>query len=554
MPGEYSKQGAVLGAALLLWSAHAGAQQAPERSSGESIYRTGLLPSGQSVSATREGNAPLSAANAACSNCHRRSGLGELEGSIKIPPIGGPYLFHARAHGREDLDIPYVEGMRIDRDPYTPDALARAIREGIGVDGKPLNYLMPRYALSDADMGALIDYLKAMKPLKARGVAGSAVNFATIVTPDADPVKRRGMLSVLEQYFADQNAFALAQSPKPLRSESAKSNAKRRWQLHVWALTGAPETWEEQLERHLAAEPVYAVISGLGGKDWRPVHRFCEHATVPCIFPNLDLPVMAEDDVYPLYFSKGVLLEALLLAEQIAAGNRTKPVGRVVQIFRADDVGADAAASLKSTVARAGIQTFDRPLGNSAGSRLTELLRTVRARDVLILWLRPRDFAGLAHIPPRASGIFASGLMGGLESTPVPAAWRSETRLAYPVELPDKRLIGTEFALGWMRQHHIPVLDAQVQVDTYVACGLTLETLTRMQGSFNADYLVERIEGMLEHQLVSGYYPALALAPDERFASKGGYIVHFATPTGTKVVPDTEWRVPLDRLLEQGIR
>jgi hypothetical protein len=522
----------------------AAANNAPEQFSGESLYRHGLLLSGQPVSASREGNPPLSGADAACSNCHRRSGLGEVDGSIKIPPLGGRYLFHPRAAAREDLDIPFVDSMRIDRDPYTPDTLARAIREGIGADGKPLKYLMPHYALSDADMAALIDYLRRMEPLKARGVSGSVVNFATIVTPDADPVKRQGMLTVLDRYFADQNAFALAQSPKRLRSESMRSNAKRRWQLHVWALTGAPATWEDQLNRHLAQEPVYAVISGLGGRDWRPIHRFCERAALPCIFPNLDLPVVAEHDIYSLYYSKGVLLEALLLAKQISADNKTDPAGRVVQILRADDIGVDAAAALKGALAGSGIQTLERPLGNAGGSRLADLLRTLRPTDVLVLWLRPADFASLADIPVRASGVFASGLMGGLESTPVPAAWRPVTHLVYPAELPDKRFIGTEFALGWMGHHHIPVLDSRVQVDTYVACGLTMETLTRMPGSFNADYLVERMEGMLEHQLVSGYYPALALAPNERFASKGGYIVHLAAPAGTKVVPDTDWQVP----------
>jgi hypothetical protein len=65
-----------------------------------------------------------------------------------------------------------------------------------------------------------------------------------------------------------------------------------------------------------------------------------------------------------------------------------------------------------------------------------------------------------------------------------------------------------------------------------------------MGGSFSADYLVERMEGMLEHQLISGYYPALALAPNERFASKGGYMVHFTGPSGPQVSSDGEWRVP----------
>ena len=50
--------------------------------------------------------------------------------------------------------------------------------------------------------------------------------------------------------------------------------------------------------------------------------------------------------------------------------------------------------------------------------------------------------------------------------------------------------------------------------------------------------------GMIEHQLISGYYPRLALAPNERFASKGGHLVHFTQPSGAQVLADTEWLVP----------
>jgi hypothetical protein len=160
------------------------------------------------------------------------------------------------------------------------------------------------------------------------------------------------------------------------------------------------------------------------------------------------------------------------------------------------------------------------------------------------LWLRPPDIGSLATAPVSSSRVLMSGLMGGLEGAPLPAKWREITRMAYPVDLPDQRTIRVDYARGWLMLHHIPVVAEQVQTDTYVACGMTFEALSHMAGSFVSDYLVERMQGMLEHQLISGYYPRLALAPNQRFASKGGYIVHFANPTGTRVLPDTEWRVP----------
>jgi hypothetical protein len=43
---------------------------------------------------------------------------------------------------------------------------------------------------------------------------------------------------------------------------------------------------------------------------------------------------------------------------------------------------------------------------------------------------------------------------------------------------------------------------------------------------------------------VNGYYPRLGLAPGQRFASKGGYLVRFAQPSGPAVVADGAWLVP----------
>ena len=94
------------------------------------------------------------------------------------------------------------------------------------------------------------------------------LHFATIITPDADPLKRQGMLDVLNQYFLDKNsAVARTKAPTLYSSHRTGFRVERRWQLHVWELTGAASTWESQLQRHLAAEPVFAVISGLGGSD-----------------------------------------------------------------------------------------------------------------------------------------------------------------------------------------------------------------------------------------------------------------------------------------------
>jgi len=538
---------ALLSAALLAPDAQSAAATA---TAGESIYRLGVLPSGAAVTAQRAPDLKVSGADAACSNCHRRSGLGELEGRLSIPPISGPYLFHPRASSRDDFDLPFVDTIRPDRDPYTDATLARAIRAGIDAGGHRLGYLMPRYTLEDADMAALIAYLRTLTPAAVPGVTPAVLHFATIITPDADPARRAAMLDVLNHFFADKDAFSRAESARLRSSHRMMFKANRKWLLHVWEPTGPADTWEAQLRADLAREPVFAVISGLGGRNWAPVHHFCEQAALPCLFPNVDLPVVAEGNFYSLYFTRGVLLEADLLAHQLTPGDATHteaaaPRLRVVQLYRSDDIGAAAAAALRASIAAAGVEVIDRPLPSGGrGAGVAAAARGVRRTDTLVLWLRPDDLAALEQAPPMSGGVYASGLMGGLSHAPLPSAWRPVTRMAYPFDLPEGRRIRMDYPLGWFHLRQIPVVDERVQADTYLACGLLAETLSHMSDSFIRDYLVERTEAMLEHRILTAYYPRLALAPNQRFASKGGYIVHFAAPTGTRLVADSDWIVP----------
>jgi len=509
---------------------------------GERIYREGLLPSGQPLRAVRGPSLQLSGTEAACINCHRRSGLGMTEGRATIPPVAGIYLEHPRAGIGDDLDLPFVEGMRPDRDPYTDASLARAIRSGVGVDGNPLNYLMPRYDLDDASMGVLIDYLRQLSPGKVPGVSAGELDFATIVTPDANPVVRAGVLEVLDKFFADQNHYRRGDAPRLRSSHRMMFKAYRSWRLHVWELTGRPETWEAQLRARLAAEPVFAVISGVGGKEWGPVHRFCESQSLPCLFPNVELPAVDARGFDTLYLSKGVLLEAGLIAQALSSRRAEATPVRVVQVFRADDVGREAARELARQLGPDACTCIERAVSSSAGSgELARALSSVGPQDIVVLWLRPADLAALGPRPKQIQTVYVSGRMGGLEHAPLAPDWRAVGLMAYPFDLPELRRVRVDFPRGWFSIRKIPVVAEQAQTDTWMACSIVSDALNHMADTFVRDYLIERIEQTLEHRLVTGYYPRLALAQNQRFASKGGYLVRFAEPTGTKIRPEGAW-------------
>jgi hypothetical protein len=134
--------------------------------------------------------------------------------------------------------------------------------------------------------------------------------------------------------------------------------------------------------------------------------------------------------------------------------------------------------------------------------------------------------------------------MAGLEHAALPADWRPRVKVTYPFDLPEKRGLRVGNPRYWFAIRHIPVTAEQVQADTYLACGLVSEALSHMADNFNGTYLIERLQGMIEHRVVTGYYPRLTLATHQRFASKGGYIVHFAEPSGVRLIADSEWITP----------
>jgi hypothetical protein len=544
---------ALAGAVLLAAASPAAAAAAsPSAGAGESIYLRGVLGSGAPLEGSRAAGA-IAGADAACASCHQRSGLGAVEGSLTIPPITGDYLF--RAHDPGEPALPYVESLRGDRAPYTDATLARAIRDGVDSQGRPLGELMPRFTLGDEDMAALIAHLRSIGVRHVPGVTETVLHFATVVTPDADPVKRRGMLDVLERYFVDKNRVPLKPTP-PMRTSGRTQYSKsmylanRRWELHVWELTGPASTWRAQLERKLAAEPVYAVLSGLGGSDWGPVHAFCEQSGVPCLFPNVEVPVDADGDFWSVYFSRGVLLEAELVAQRLVGPYGRPTVGAVMQVYRAGDSGERAAAALAARLRELGIEVHRTVLPAGARGRAvaTALQAAARRGDrrglALVLWLRPADVAALGDAPPRADAVYLSGLLGGLERTPLPAAWRERSLMTYPFDLPAGRRVRLDYPLGWFAVRGIPLVAEQVQTDTYLACSLLADVLNRMADNFARPYLIEQLQMQLEHRLITGYYPHLTLASRQRFASKGGYVVHFRDPGGSALAAVGGWTVP----------
>ena len=529
---------------VLLAGAVYAADSLPGQDAGKRIYRDGQLPSGALLRGVLRNGTGLSGADAACAKCHRRSGLGGGEGQKAIRPISGRLLFEytPAAERRQGSG---------ERPPYSEQALSRALREGVDPSGRALDELMPRFDLNDGEIAQLAAYLKDLSREAAPGVSASEIHFASVVTPGADPARTKAMLEVLQAFFSAKNAGTRKEGKRKAVDRERMYISYRSWVLHVWKLEGLPESWPAQLEEHYRKQPVFAMLSGIGAGSWRPVHEFCEQAGLPCLFPNVDLPVLAESDYASIYFSRGIVLEAEVLARHLVDAGRKGQGGQIVQVFRDNDIGRAPAQALRSALRRSGVtDVSDRPL--AAGKPVpaafwSRLLNDIHP-GVLVLWLDDADASTLLSrekVPPDIENVYLSGsLIAQPLDTLQFGGWQDRVRLLYPFELSERRAQRMLRMKHWLASRNIPLLDERIQSNTYFALTIAGDALSHMGDNFSRDYFIERVEQMAEQSLSSAIYPRLSLGPGQRFASRGSYVARFSGDKNNSLVPVSEWIVP----------
>lgn len=526
------------GLALLL---EAGALAASPADAGEAIYLEGRLASGEPLRASVQKGVPLEGSAAACVNCHRRSGLGGSEGQNPVRPIAGRLLF---SPGQTELARRWRQppGGGGERPAYDRASLARALRAGVDPAGRALGPLMPRYALDDDAVGQLHAYLEGLWATDAPGVDAHEIHFATIVAPGVDPARRRAQLAVLEAFFRDKNGGTRNEKRRREAGIEQMYLAYRSWVLHVWELDGAPETWRAQLDARYRKQPVFAVIGGLGTGSWQPVHAFCERSGVPCVFPDVDHPPR-DGGYHSLYFSRGVALEADVLAAQLAASGAGS--GKIAQVFRDDANGRLAAQALREALSHRGIEApTDYRLGG--GAAWPALLRDARA-VTLVVWLDAAGLQGLGAAgdpPPALRAVYLSASLSAEKVPELPAAWLERVRMVHPFGLPSERTRHLARMSAWLRARQIPQGDARTQANAYFAATVVGDAMAHIGENFSRDYFIERIEQMVESALQPSIYPRLSLGPGQRFASRGAYIVGFPQGAGGMPVAVTDWLVP----------
>jgi len=577
---------------------------------GRRLYEEGVLPGGEPLRAERLGAAPLRGKVAACVSCHRRSGMGSIEGNTIIPPITGLAL-HAGLALRDrvvaSMDPRRGRSWNQSHAPYDEAALLAALASGLHVSGRTMDPLMPRYAVGLPEVHALSAYLDQLSATWSVGATADVVRLATVITPGVSPRRREAFLQTLRGAVDQKNSNTMPGHRHMINAAEMVMRIERSWELEVWELQGSPDTWGAQLDEHYRQSPVFALASGLGEGTWEPVQAFCERSHVPCWFPSVAVaPAHADEQFYGLYFSQGLPLEAQVIAMGIARdphlpGALTGKAAphRVVQVLRAGEAARAAALALQQSLP-AGTRVEQHVLDAGplpAADALAPLWAGLGAADALVLWLEDPDLRALAGLAPPAAPVYLSGTMAHDGLAALPPGWAPGARMAYPYELPEARIANLATFNSWIATRGIPLVDEAMQSEVFFSINYLQYTLSEMLDNIYRDYLIERGESMLRRRelqraeeetfmrqqghppakriaaratltagpifgtdpqgpLSQGHtpaigvrqgttiYPRLSLAPGQRYASKGAYLVRLGGEDGHQLVADAGWLVP----------
>jgi hypothetical protein len=559
---------------------------------GRDIYEHGRLPSGQTLIGKRLGNERVSGAAAACITCHRRSGMGSVEGEVLVAPITGTALFSETERVIATMDPRRGKSFNRPHPPYTEESFARAVREGVHVSGREMQPLMPRFQFSDSEIRGLMAYLNKLSTVWSPGVTADTINFATVIAPGVSPEKKGALVEMTRAMVRIKNSSTRPGRRYMTTPAEMMLKSGRHWNIHVWELQGAPDTWNEQLARFYRETPVFALVSGLSEGAWAPVDAFCQREAIPCLFPSVDLPPDADGVEYPVYFSRGVLLEAEVLAAYLKA--QPARSRRLVQIHAGDVAASGAALRVESQLRNSGLSVETRVLAGTSKVQLAAALGDVKKDDLLMLWLHaPMVKALKDSAVPVAEKIFFSGRLNDGEPGNVPVEWRDNAHLIYPYELPEKRRANVAYLNAWLSLAKVDLVNEPLQSEIFFALNFVTDTVSEMLNNLYRDYLMERTVNMvafregskaeqeLRDRSVLGrstlrgtnaegssrpeskellnlgqaekgigdqggttVYPRLSLGAGQNFASKGAYIVGFHDRGSDAVLAETEWMIP----------
>lgn len=494
-------------AALLLCAAAGAAPAQPlarMEELGRRLYQDGVDVAGAPIVAYVDGAAfPLKGRPVACGNCHGEDGRGRPEsgvdpGDVTWRELTKPYG-HRHGNGRR-------------HGAYDVASFARAMRVGLDPEGNTMAPAMPLYALTEADLDALVAWLARLEAARDAGIGETALRVGTL-QPESGRLGEAGraVTRMLAAYFEDVNRRGGVNG--------------RRLELVVVVREEDPAAAEASLRRLIEQEEVFALLAPMSARIERALAARADAARIPVVGPLTLYPedsAASSQHVFHLLSGVPELVEVMAVQAPPAAGLQGRPV---VLLHADDDDGRAVAATVRARLGERGYATLHAlPLRGPADALAADV-RRLSAGALVPLSPSPllgdlaRALAG-ERTPP--TWFIAAPLLPR-DILDWPGVYDGRITLAYPASPADRTPAARAAFATLAREDPADRAHQALQAQAYSAAAVLVEGLSRSGRDLSRRKLVAALEGLQGFE--TGLAPRVSFNADRRIGALGGYAV-----------------------------
>ena len=489
---------------------------------GKQIYVRGTSPSGKEILAyLGESSLELPGSSMPCANCHGLDGRGKPEAGVTPSNLTSEAL--TKPYG-----LTHPDGRK--HPPYTERGLESAITRGLDPAGNKLSTVMPRYSMTRDDLADLIAYLGRLGKDTDPGISDNRITIGTAVPAKGALAEMGQAVRAVTAAFFDE-----------LNGQGGIYN--RRIELKVAETSGTPSAARSDIERLLAAEPVFAMTGAVIPGSEREVVPLMAEKEVPLIGPFTLYPQTG----FPLnrqvfYLLSGIEGQARALVHFTTGKPELKNSGMAI-VFPQSELNTSVVQSLNDQAKKDGLgsmQDYSYTAGQFVAAGVVKQLRQ-RSRDLVFFLGNSEEALALMKEADKTGwfpNIILLGAGGGAEVFDAPAGFNRRVFVPFATSPADQTPESIREFRALSEKYRLPAHHVAAQLSAYTAAKILAEALRRAGRDVSREKLIQALEGLYEYP--TGLTPSITYGPNRRVGALGAYVVTIDLET-KKFAPVGRW-------------
>ena len=503
-------------------AAPAAAQLSPEEEVGRRIFFEGS-GAGEPIHAYfGRDSVRMPAILMPCANCHGHDGHGRPEGGVEPPNITWGHLTKSYGHTHPNGRM---------HGPFTEDDVAGAVIGGFDPDGNMLDPLMPRYEMEEADIKALVAFLKRLESTRDPGLSETAIRIGTLL-PKAGAYGAVGaaMAETYRAYFEDLNAGG--------------GVFGRKLELVVAEFSGDPAQTAAAARRLVEEDGgVFAVLGAFALGVEHEVFPVFADAGVPLIDPFTLFAGHRDLSGERTFFMLAGLPDQARALIEYSSKHVAPPAGSMAVILPRAEIYDELARALEEQARQNGrAAPAVLRLDGSPGGISQAATELTQAGTEEVYFFGDTNVLGRLAATGAARGwvprLFLSGQTAGRAVFGFPKAFDGRIHLAYPNLPEDQSIEGREEFRVLRAGHGIGSQHLASQVRALGAAKLLVSALRHAGRTLSRATLVTQLEGLVKYD--TGLLPPVTFASNRRVGVRGAHVLTVDLESG-RFSPEEVW-------------